>query len=229
MYSKGPFLVVLATVLILWTVFRLRASVHSRPAFALFFIVSGQINNILVQGITVINVPTPLGQMNAFVTWMGLSLGGLETLLYTRTLKFKSSASSSSTLGWLLFFNIANIYALVSNKGNVIFSDFFMFLSTFVILKIRPTRADLNLTLHYLTFVVVVNFICVFEKIRSPSYPFKTLPSYHLPPYRNFTWEIFGIDERYRGPFQHPNAAGAYFALIAIFFLCSHRKYFLAL
>ena len=210
----------------MWTIFRLRGSVHSRPAFALFFIVSGQINNILIQGITVINVPTPLGQMNAFITWLELSLGGLEALLYVRTLGFKSNRKSQATLQWLLLFNIANIYALVSNHGTLIFSDFFMFLSTFVILKTRPTRTDLTLTLHYLTFVIVVNFFCVFQKIRSPDYPFNTLPSYHLPPYRNFTWSIFGIDERYRGPFQHPNATGAYLALIAIFFLCSRRRYF---
>jgi hypothetical protein len=183
-------------------------------------------NNILIQGITVLNVPTPLGQMNAFATWILLSLGGLEALLYRRTLTFNSNQKSHAALVFLALFNIANIYAISSNGGNIIFSDFFLFLSVFVILMTRPTRTDLNLTLHYMCFVIIVNFFCVFEKIRSPSYPFNSLPSYRLAPYRNFTWSIFDIEERYRGPFQHPNAAGAYLALIAIFFLVSKKKYF---
>ncbi len=226
MNSRFLFLFILLIVVLFWTVFRLRGSVHTRPAYSLLFIIAGQLNNILIQGIPGINIPTPLGQMNAFVTWILLSLGALEALLYRRTLTFDSNYRSHNALVFLALFNIANIYAISSNGGNIIYSDFFLFLSVFVILLTRPTRADLKLTLHYMSFVVIVNFYCVFAKIRSPSYPFNSLPSYSLPPYRNFTWEIFGIEERYRGPFQHPNAAGAYLALIAIFFLCSKQKYF---
>ena len=42
--------------------------------------------------------------------------------------------------------------------------------------------------------------------------------------YHNFLWDIFGINERFRGPYSHPNSAAEFLSFSAILLIASRRK-----
>jgi len=212
--------------LLAWLIFRLRATDSSRPKFGLFFIVASQFANLVVGGFPVINTPTPLGLMNAFLTWLGLSLGGLEALLYVRVIKPKRNLNTTSILISLLAFNMINVFSMLFNNSPLLFSDFYQILSVLVLIALAPTVNDLEPTMHLIVLILVINIYCLFWNIKSPDQPFNSLLEYSFAPYKNIVWDWVGITTRYRGPFQHPNAAGAYFALFVIILLLSHRQYF---
>jgi len=224
--SRTQFLISLFTVLTFWFIFRLRASPQSRPKFGLLFIVAGQIVNIVLRGLINVNIPTPLGLMNAFLTWLFLTLGALESALYLRQVKPMRDEKASVILVFLLLFNISNLISLIFSKSTILYSDFYQFLSILIVMALAPTLKDLGPTLHFLTGLVAFNIYCVFAHIVSPDFFFNSHTEYSLPPYKNITWDWVGITTRYRGPFQHPNAAGGYFALVMVLLVLSKRKYF---
>jgi hypothetical protein len=46
------------------------------------------------------------------------------------------------------------------------------------------------------------------------------------PEYRNFVWPIFGLNDRYHGPFTHPNQLGIYCAFFATLMASSRKLLF---
>lgn len=213
--GEGPLL--LATfVLFIFTFifFRLMSPSDSRSASAVLFIFVAIIGNPIIQGFSFSrDNPLGIGELNTIFSYLMLALAFMETLLQKRNRLF-CTASRIILFGLfsLVTLFLAWVFSLI---GSFQFSHFIPIAILFLVVWLRPVANDLRYLPYLARVCVVLLMTLALFKYQSPNWQFGTRNFGVDGPYYNALWDVFGLVERYRGPYQHPNALGMQLTLIS--------------
>jgi hypothetical protein len=213
--SEGP-LILSAFSLFIFTLFlfRLMAPSSTRSASAVLFIFIAIIGNPIIQGFNFSqDNPLGIGELNTIFSYLMLMFAFMEVLLQRKNSSL--SRESKSILVGLFTLAILFLIWVFSLTGSFQFSQFIPITILCLIFWSRPVFTDLRY-LPYLARVCVCLLVTLaLFKYQSPNWQFGTRNFGVDGPYHNALWDVFGLIERYRGPYQHPNAFGMQITLIS--------------
>ena len=221
-----------------WVIVRAGAEEQNRAGVTVFILFFAEFINLTVGSYESFSGYSPIGKWNAFLTWLLLVLAIYEVILLSvsRSIKrkenldlLKNGAEISNTSKKLLIIVTlySSIYILSSilYDGYILFTFLYVFISIILIAVAKPSIDSCSSLGYFGVIVTATTLLNLIFGIVSPNTSFNTKPEYGLAPYKNFTWDLVGIDERFRGAFPHPNTVGAYltFSILLMLIFSSKR------
>jgi hypothetical protein len=221
-----------------WVIARTAANHELRPGIVLLTLFLAQFANLTIGSYEWFEGYSPIGQWNALITWILIAIATYECLLI---LIVKSSAPNSSLktlekrtrevagsrklIVATFLYSLIFIFSTVLYGGSLLFTFFYIFISIALVIASKPNLENCTSLGYFGVVVVTLTAVNYVFGIESPDTSFNTKPEYALAPYRNLLWELFGLEERFRGAFPHPNTAAGYLSFsILIMLIFSSKK-----
>jgi hypothetical protein len=224
----GPLELSLILFFAVLLLYRLRAAPESRVATALVFIFSARFGASIVKGFT-LSEETKLsfGELDTVFSYTMLAFAFLEVLLLTRVNKWKSS--DLWFLLSLLGIGFLNLLWKFAFDAAVSANDLLYVLPILLFLALRPTKVDLRFLPYFGTTIILLVFITALVKYQNPSFQYYQ-DDYGLGgPYQNRVWDLFGLEERFRGPYFHPNHVGMQITFLSLLALLKPSRFYIAI
>lgn len=212
-----------------WISIRANASDESRTNVGTCLVVISNLALPIIDGIPTISVKTPIGKSEAVFFWLMVSLAILEIALrQSRSpldIHFKKLINSIITF-WALGFIYA-FYVQLDFRPS-----FFYIPVCFIIIAILSPNYkciksicwSMSITISILALLYITKFEFTME---TNNYVVKEFVSTDQLEYKNEFWAIFGIYERYSGPFSHPNQMGTYLSLMLVVLVGAKKRRFI--
>jgi len=208
--------------------YRIQAAPESRVAAALVFIFSARFGTSFISGFSISDATaSSFGALDTVLAYIFLSFAFLEYLLLKRHIKWRSS--DLLVLIALLLFGFLNLTWKVTSNFGLSASDFLFVLVTLLFLAVRPTRIDLRFLPFFGAAIICLVSITALVKYQNPLFPYRGVDYGLGSPYQNRVWEFFGWEERFRGPYQHPNQLGIHITFLSSLVLLRPSKFYVAI
>jgi len=176
----------------------------------------GIVGNIILWGYSPAKIQTVLGDLNAVWCWACFALALLEGFLTVNRLPIRRHALKY-LVALLLLYSV-NILNLIRDGGSLKPSSLYLIVLFALLVYLGPTKENLD----GLRVVGVISMIFIYYLLLTKYNPIsvnevtgRVISGVSGPEYRNFVWPIFGLTDRYHGPFGHPNQLGIYSAFFA--------------
>jgi hypothetical protein len=208
--------------------YRIQAPPESRVATALVFIFSARFGASFIDGFS-ISEATKLsfGQLDTVFAYLMLAFAFLEVLLLKHVTNWKSS--DLWVLVGLLGFGLLNLTWKLTYKGGIIANDFLYVLPILLFLSLRPKKTDLRFLPYFGTTIILLVSVCALVKYQNPLFPYSQTDYGLGGQYQNRVWSFFGWEERFRGPYYHPNQLGIQVTFLSLLVLLKPSKLYIAI
>ena len=208
--------------------YRIQASPESRVATALVFIFSARFGASFINGFSVSEATKlSFGQLDTVFAYLMLAFAFLEVLLLKNITKWKSS--DLWVLVGILGLGFLNLTWKLTYIGGIIANDLLYVLPILLFLSLRPKKIDLRFLPYFGATIILMVFITALAKYQNPLFPYSEV-NYGLGgPYQNRVWSFFGLDERFRGPYFHPNQLGIQITFLSLLLLLKPSKLYIAI
>jgi len=195
--------------------YRVQAAPESRVAAALVFIFSAKFVASFIDGFS-ISEATKLtfGELDTVFAYLMLAFAFLEIILLKNLTKWKSS--DLTFLAGLLGLGFLNLTWKLTLSAGISANDFLYVLSVFLFLFLRPTRADMKFLPIFGVVLISLVFITAMVKYQNPAHPYFQLDYGLGGQYQNRVWDFFYLQERFRGPYFHPNQLGIQITFLSL-------------
>jgi hypothetical protein len=220
----GPigFIVLLSTFA--WILFRIQASEDSRGATALCLIIFARIANPVIDGFSIsLASASSFGQLNTVFSFILLSLAFLEVILIRQ--KKAWGFLDKVILISLFGVGVYHLFWISLLQGFLISSDLLFLIQLSLFIALHPTAYDLRYLPRVSILVLVILFIIAVYRYQNPMYPYWQSDYGISGPYSNSLWTWFGIEERFRGPYQHPNTLGVQVVFLSVLVMSTRRRF----
>jgi hypothetical protein len=208
--------------------YRIQAAPESRVATALVFICSAKFIVSVISGFSV-SAATKLsfGELDTVFAYLMLAFAFFEVLLLKRVSYWNHS--DLWVLGGLLGLGFLNL--VWQRSFNIEFnpSDLLYVLSLLLFILLRPTRTDLRFLPYFGAVLILLIFITALTKYQNPMFPYSQIDYGLGGQYQNRVWGFFGLEERFRGPYYHPNQLGIQITFLSLLVLLKPTKFYLAI
>jgi hypothetical protein len=219
-------LLFLLSVIFAWVSIRLRASDDSREKVALALLVISNVFLPIIGGIPALSVNTPIGKSEAVFVWLVLLLALFEVMLRKSRIPLNKS-TKKLILAMLIFWGIGFFNAIYSQ---IEFRPGFFYIPTSLILfAIISPGLDCLPSVHKVfraSLLILFSLMIVkfdFSNNSDSLILVSTVRADQLA-YQNDLWFLFGVLERYQGPFEHPNGMGTYVGVMIVVLLTAGEK-----
>jgi hypothetical protein len=198
-----------------------------RVNWAVGWLSLGIVGNVILSGYEPAKIETPLGALNAVWCWAFFLLALVEGFLAVerKYVKWK-------TFQYLLAFfamYILNIFNLIRSGSPFTFSNLYLIVFFMLIIFLGPTIENLDglriagvISMLFVYYLLITNY----NPIVTNELTGRPIPGVSAPEYRNFMWGLFGLEDRYHGPFGHPNQLGIFSAFFATILATSNKLFF---
>ena len=223
LFSSNLFYPVSVILIFAWAANRVNSSDDSHRRAGLGLLAISILGNPIIDGIPSISVQTPLGKTEAIFTWLCLILSFWEVLLIKKRRKFPLPQKIALYLYffyWIVGLGLALFQGLQFRP-----SFFYSPVALIILLALSPSMSDLDAIVPIFALTLVLILVFALFKYRSPNIdPVYLDATSATSVYHNFTWNLFGLTDRFRGPYQHPNALGIVVAFLTLLVLASPKK-----
>jgi len=208
--------------------YRIQASPESRVATALVFIFSARFGASFINGFSVSEATKlSFGQLDTVFAYLMLAFAFLEVLLLKHVTKWKSS--DLWVLVGLLGFGFLNLTWKLTYTGGIIASDLLYVFPILIFLALRPKKTDLRFLPYFGAAIILLVAITALARYQNPLFPY-TQVEYGLGgQYQNRVWSFFGLEERFRGPYFHPNQLGIQITFLSLLVLLKPSKLYITI
>jgi hypothetical protein len=224
----GPLEISLVSLFLALFLYRIQAAAESRIATALMFICTSRFGASFINGFS-ISEATKLsfGQLDTVFAYLMLAFAFLEVLLIRKVAKWKAAdlwvLVSILGLGFLnLTWNLAFAVGLSAN-------DFIYVIVILLFLAIHPTREDLKFLPYFGAIIILLVLVVALLKYQNPLFPYRKVDYGLGSPYQNRVWDFFGWEERFRGPYFHPNQLGIQITFLSMLVLLKPTKLYIGI
>jgi hypothetical protein len=208
--------------------YRIQAPPESRIATALFFIFSARFGGSFINGFS-ISEATKLsfGQLDTVFAYLMLAFAFLEVLLLKRVSKWQRS--DLWVMGGLFGFGILNLIWKLAFSIGLSANDFLYTLVLLLTLSLRPTRVDLKFLPYLGALLILMVALTALFKYQNPLFPYRNVDYGLGSQYQNRLWIFLGWDERFRGPYYHPNQLGIQITFLSLLVLMKSSKFYIGI
>jgi hypothetical protein len=208
--------------------YRVQASPESRVATALVFIFSARFGASFINGFSISGATKlSFGELDTVFAYLMLAFAFLEVLLLKQVTKWKSS--DLWVLVGLLGLGFLNLTWKLTYNGGIIANDLLYVIPVLLFLSLRPQKTDLRFLPYFGASIILMVFITALAKYQNPLFPY-TQVEYGLGgQYQNRVWSFFGLEERFRGPYFHPNQLGIQITFLSLLVLLKPSKLYIAI
>lgn len=198
-----------------------------RINWAMGWVSMGIVGNIIFASYAPAKIQTVLGDLNAVWCWAFFLLALLEGfLMVNRSTIQRQTSRFLFALFSLYLINILNVYR---NGESLTSSSLYVIILLSLAFYLSPTKENLDgLRWTGLVSMVFIYFLVLtkYNPISINEVTGDVIAGVSGPEYRNFVWSIFGLSDRYSGPFGHPNQLGIFCAFFATVLASSRRPLF---
>jgi len=224
----GPLELSLISFLGALFLYRIQAKPESRIATGLVFLCAAQFGASFINGFA-ISEATKLsfGELDTVFAYLMFAFALFEVLMLVRVTNWENTdVWALIGLFGLGFLNLS--WKLISSFG-LSANDFLYLILIILFLFLRPTQVDLRFLPYFGAVVILLVFICALVHYQNPLFPYR-LVNYGLgSPYENRIWDFFGFEERFRGPYYHPNQLGMHVTFLSFLVLLKPTKFYVAI
>lgn len=208
--------------------YRIQAASESRVATAIVFIFSARFGASIIKGFPVSeDTKLSFGELDTVFSYMMLAFAFLEILLIKHVNKWKSS--DLWFLLSLLGIGFLNLVWKLTFDATVTANDLLYVLPILLFVALRPTKVDLRFLPYFGAAMILLVFITALIKYQNPLFPYYQ-DDYGLGgPYQNRVWDLFGLEERFRGPYFHPNHVGMQITFLSLLALLKPSRFYTAI
>jgi len=211
--SLLPLLIVLLSIIFIYLLLVNQRSAGS--SYALLMLLVSKLSGQIVDGFTWAHeTKTSIGQFNTVLTYFFLALTLVELLLISRgrTRELSDWIIYSS----LLIIGVSFLFWKIFLNVNLAFSDYLFVVTVIIYILIRSNESDLRFIPVMAFFLLTIVFISACFRYQNP-YASSGEISFGLQgPYHNFMWDLFGITQRFTGPYLTPNVLGYNIVLLCV-------------
>ena len=208
--------------------YRIQAAPESRVATALVFILSARFGASFVSGFSISeSTKLSLGELDTIFAYLMLAFAFLEVLLLKHIRPWKSS--DLWALVGLLGLGFLNLTWKLTFNGGIIANDLLYVLPILLFLSLRPQKTDLRFLPYFGAAMILTVLITALVKYQNPAYPYFQLDYGLGGSYQNRVWDFFGLEERFRGPYLHPNQLGIQITFLSLLVLLKPSKLYIAI
>jgi len=208
--------------------YRIQAAPESRVAAALVFICSAKFVASFINGFS-ISEATKLsfGELDTVFAYLMLAFAFVEVILLKHVTKWKSS--DLWVLAGLLGLGFLNLTWKLTLSAGVSSNDLLYVIPILLFLALRPKRADLRLLPYFGAAIIFLVSITALVKYQNPLYPYFQSDYGLGGQYQNRVWDFFELEERFRGPYFHPNQLGVQITFLSVLVLLKPSKFYIAI
>jgi len=208
--------------------YRIQAAPESRAAAALVFICSAKFVASFINGFSVSeSTKLSFGELDTVFAYLVLAFALLEILLLKHSKKW--NIADLCVLMGLLGLGFLNlIWTLTFNSG-FIASHLLYVIPILLILWLRPIKTDLRFLPYFGAVIILLVFITALAKYQNPLFPYSQVDYGLGGQYQNRVWGFFGLEERFRGPYFHPNQLGIQITFLSLLVLLKTSKLYIAI
>jgi hypothetical protein len=208
--------------------YRIQAQPESRVATALVFIFSARFVASFINGFSVsAETKFSFGQLDTVFAYLMLAFAFLELLLLKHVKNWKST--DLWVLVGLLGLGFLNLTWKLTYSGGIISNDLLYVLPILLFFALRPTKADLRFLPYFGAAIILLVLITALAKYQNPLYPYSQIDYGLGGQYQNRVWGFFGLEERFRGPYYHPNQLGIQITFLSLLVLLKPSKFYIAI
>jgi hypothetical protein len=206
--------------------YRVQARRETRIATGLVFLCAAQFGASFINGFAISqSTKFSFGQLDTVFAYLMLAFAFLEILLLQSGTKLENR-ENWVVIG-LLGLGVLNLLWRLSAGFGLSAKDFLYSLLVLLFLALRPTRVDLRFLPYFGATIVLLVFISALAKYQNPYFPYGQLDYGLGSAYQNRIWFFFGWEERFRGPYYHPNQLGIQVTFLSSLVLLSPKKLYL--
>ena len=186
----------------------------------------GVAGNIILYGYAPTQISTSLGDLNAVWTWGCVVLALIEGFLAVERNRLGKQATKF-LLAYFFFYLLILLAAFFSGL-ELTLSSLYLIAFFMLILFLGPKNENLD----GLRFVGLISMFFIYYLLLTDYNPMqystlgKPIAGMSAPEYRNFVWDIFGLQDRFHGPFSHPNQLGMYSAFFSTALATSEKRWY---
>ena len=208
--------------------YRIQAAPESRVATALVFILSARFGASFINGFSVSeSTKLSFGELDTVFAYLMLSFAFLEVLLLKHVTKWKSS--DLWVLAGLLGIGCLNLIWKLTYNGGIIANELLYVLPILLFLSLRPKKTDLRFLPYFGVAIIFLVLITALAKYQNPLFPYSQIDYGLGGQYQNRVWGFFGWEERFRGPYYHPNQLGIQITFLSLLILLKTSKLYIAI
>ena len=208
--------------------YRIQAAPESRVATALVFILSARFGASFVSGFSISeSTKLSLGELDTIFAYLMLAFAFLEVLLLKHIRPWKSS--DLWALVGLLGFGFLNLTWKLTFNGGIIANDLLYVLPILLFLSLRPQKTDLRFLPYFGALIIFMVLTTAMAKYQNPFFPYSQVEYGLGGQYQNRAWSFFGLEERFRGPYSHPNQLGVQITFLSLLVLLKPTKLYIAI
>ena len=208
--------------------YRIQAPPESRAATALVFIFAGRFGASFITGFSFSeSTKFSFGELDTVFAYLMLAFALLEILLLKRSKKW--SIADLWVLMGILGFGFLNLTWKLTINSGFIASDLLYVLPILLILWMSPIKTDLRFLPYFGAVIILLVFITALAKYQNPLFPYTQFDYGLGGPYQNRVWGFFGLEERFRGPYFHPNQLGIQITFCSLLVLLKTSKLYIAI
>jgi hypothetical protein len=208
--------------------YRIQAAPESRVATALVFIFLARFASSFINGFSISDsTEAILGQLDTVFSFIMLGFAFLEVLLLKHVQKWRRP--DLWILSGLLGIGFLNLVWKLTLNSQLISNDFLYLLPIVIFLALRPMRSDLKFLPYFGALMILLVFVSAVAGYQNPLHPYRGVDFGLGSQYQNQMWSLFGLEERFRGPYFHPNQLGIQITFLSVLVLMKPTKLYMAI
>jgi hypothetical protein len=224
----GPFEASIIFLLAALFLYRIQAPSESRVASAMVFLFLAKFGASFIGGFPISNLTESLlGQLNAIFAYLMLAFVLLEVLLLKLATAWERA--DLQFLACIFGVGVLNLVWKLTFNLNLSAHDLIYALTILLVTFLRPTRIDLRFLPYLGAFLILLVAVTALFKYQNPQFPYRGVDYGLGSPYQNSVWSFFGLTERFRGPFYHPNQLGIQITFLSLLVLLRPTRFYLAI
>lgn len=203
--------------------YRIQARQESRIATGLVFLSAAQFGASFINGFAISqSTKLSFGELDTVFAYLMFAFALLEIFLLKTGTKWENS-DVWVVIGLLGLGFLSLAWRLSAGFG-LSAKDFIYSILVLLFIFLKPTRADLRFLPYFGAAIIVLVFISALTKYQNPFFPYVQIDYGLGGPYQNRVWDFFGWEERFRGPYYHPNQLGVQITFLSTLVLLSKKK-----
>ena len=196
-------------------------------ATALIFLCSSRFGASFINGFSISEATKlSIGQLDTVFAYLMLAFAFLEVLLLKRVSKWNST--DLWVLTGILGLGLLNLIWKMAFATGFTANSFLYVAVVLLFIALHPTRKDLKFLPYFGASVIFLVSVVALLKYQNPLFPYTGVDFGLGSPYQNRVWDFFGLEERFRGPYFHPNQLGIQITFLSMLALFKSSKFYLA-
>jgi O-antigen ligase len=208
--------------------YRIQASPESRIATGLVFLCSSRFGASFINGFSISEATAlSFGQLDTVFAYLMLAFAFLEILLLKHFTKW--GIVDIWIIASLFGFGFLNLVWKFAYATGFSANDFLYLVVIFLFLTLHPTREDLRFLPYFGAVIILLVSVVALVKYQNPLFPYRQVDYGLGSPYQNRVWDFFGHEERFRGPYFHPNQLGIQITFLSTLALLKSPRFYLGI